>query len=53
VLWTQRLEGTEWALPESLSLAPGSKYYFRVEAPLPDGRTISSKHVVFQVKELH
>ncbi len=53
VLWTQRLEGTEWMLPESLNLAAGSKYYFRVEAPLPDGRTISSKHIVFQVKKLY
>jgi len=53
VLWTQRLEGTEWALPDSLSLVAGSKYYFRVEALLRDGRTISSKHVVFQVAKLH
>ena len=51
VLWTQRLEATEWALPESLNLAAGSKYYFRVEARLPDGRTVSSKHVVFEVAQ--
>jgi len=52
VLWTQRLEGTEWALHESLQLATGSEYYFHVEAQLPDGRRLSSKHVVFQVTEL-
>jgi hypothetical protein len=52
VLWTERLKGTEWALHESLHLAAGSDYYFRVEAQLPDGRTVSSKHVVFQVAEL-
>jgi hypothetical protein len=52
VLWTERLKGTEWVLHESMHLAAGSKYYFRVEAQLPDGRTVSSKHVVFQVVEL-
>jgi hypothetical protein len=52
VLWTQRLISAEWVLPESLQLAAGSTYYFRVEAQLPDGRTVSSKHVVFQVAEL-
>ena len=52
VLWTQRLKGNEWVLHESLHLAAGSKYYFRVEAQLLDGRSISSKHVAFQVAEL-
>ena len=48
VLWTQRLEGTEWVLHEPAYLAQGSKYYFRVEARLRDGRTVSSKHVAFR-----
>jgi len=51
VLWTERLGGTEWELQESLHLAAGNKYYFRVEASLADGRTVSSKHVVFGIAE--
>ena len=49
VLWTERLEGTEWVLSDSMDLAEGSKYYVRVEAHLPDGRTVSSKHVAFRL----
>ncbi len=49
VLWTQRLEGTEWALHESLQLAADSTYYFRVEAQLPDGRNLSSRHLSFRI----
>ena len=51
VLWTERMRGTEWVLRESLQLAAGNQYYFRVEANLPDGRTVSSKHVVFGITE--
>jgi hypothetical protein len=51
VLWTERLERTDWVLDESLGLAAGSQYYFRVDALLPDGSSLRSKHVVFQVKE--
>jgi hypothetical protein len=51
VLWTERLGGTDWALDESLHLAANSTYYFRVEAILPDGRVLSSKHVSFGVTE--
>ena len=51
VLWTERLHGTDWVLDKSLHLAAGSQYYFRVEALLPDGRNVSSKHVVFRIAE--
>ncbi len=51
VLWTERLAGTHWVLNESLQLAANSKYYFRVEAQMPDGRSVSSRHVVFEFKE--
>lgn len=51
VLWTERLRETDWKLIESLQLAAGSNYYFRVEAQLRDGRTVSSKHVVFGITE--
>jgi hypothetical protein len=49
VLWTQRLAGTDWVLGESLPLATGSRYFFRVEALLPDGRIVSSRHINFQI----
>jgi len=51
VLWTERLAGTSWELDESLKLAANSQFYFRVEAVLADGRTVSSKHVSFGVVE--
>ncbi len=51
VLWTERLQDTDWVLNESLQLSPGSEYYFRVEALLPDGSNVSSRHIVFQVTE--
>ena len=49
VLWTERLAGTEWVLTDSMNLSAGSKYYFRVDAHLPDGRTVRSKHVEFRL----
>jgi len=49
VLWTQRLGGTDWVLSDSLPLATGSEYFFRVEALLPDGRSVSSRHIIFQI----
>jgi hypothetical protein len=51
VLLTERLEGTDWVLDETLHLTAGSKYYFRVEAQLPDGSSVSSQHVNFKVTE--
>jgi hypothetical protein len=51
VLWTERLWGTHWVLDDSLQLAADNKYYFRVEAQLADGRSVSSRHVIFQVAE--
>ena len=51
VLWSERLADTKWVLDETLQLAAGSKYYFRVEAQFADGRSVSSKHVIFQVAQ--
>ena len=48
VLWTQRLQGTEWVMNDALQLVAGHDYFLRVEAVLPDGGTISSKHVAFR-----
>jgi hypothetical protein len=47
VLWTERLEGNEWAMYEVPQLAPDSPFYFRVEAQLPNGRTLTSKHMTY------
>ena len=49
VLWTQRLVGNDWVLDGTLQLTSGNQYFFRVEALLPDGRSVSSRHVVFKV----
>ena len=51
VLWTERLWGTHWVLTDSLQLTADNKYYFRVEAQMPDGRSLSSRHVIFQRAE--
>lgn len=51
VIWTERLKAADWTLHESLDLAAGSKYYFRVEAHLPDGMSMSSRHVDFGIVE--
>lgn len=50
VLWSERTNGTEWVVSESLQLAAGNRYYFRVEALLPDGRKVSSTHLEFQIE---
>lgn len=47
VVWTERLDSAEWVMQKSLNLAAGDTYYFRVEAQLPNGRTVSSKHLPF------
>jgi hypothetical protein len=49
VLWTERLSGNDWLLNDSLQLEAGSQYYIRVDAQLPDGRNLSSRHVVFHI----
>jgi hypothetical protein len=51
VLWTERLQSTEWILQESLNLTTGGEYFFRIEAVLPDGGTVSSKHLAFRVAD--
>jgi predicted anti-sigma-YlaC factor YlaD len=47
VLWTERLNGTQWLMQDSLQLVAAGAYYFRVEAQLPTGRIVSSQHVPF------
>jgi hypothetical protein len=51
VLWTEHLLNNEWVLKESLQLNSDQDYFFRVEAELEDGGTISSPHLAFRVKD--
>jgi len=51
VLWTERLQDNQWIMHEALHLSEGDDYFFRVEATLPGGGTVSSKHLAFRVAE--
>lgn len=51
VLWMERLQVTEWNMQEALQLVAGNEYFLRVEAVLPDGGTLSSKHTAFRVTD--
>lgn len=51
VLWTEHLQNNEWAVKREMGLNPDGDFFLRVEAELPDGRTVSSKHLAFRVAE--
>ena len=51
VLWTERLQSNQWIMHEALHLTEGDDYFFRVEAVLPGGGTVSSKHLAFRVAD--
>ena len=51
LLVKERLTGTLWKAAQTLTLAPGSEYFVRVEAHLPDASTANSEHVIFKVGE--
>ena len=51
VLWTEHLQGNEWTMQEKLQLDPDGNFFLRVEAELPNGSTVSSKHLAFRLKE--
>ena len=51
VLLTERAQVTEWTLPGELQLNPGSDYFLRIEAVLPDGGTLNSRHIRFKAAE--
>lgn len=48
IVWTERSQENQWVLQESLQLAAGREYYLQIEAVMPDGDTVSSRHVSFQ-----
>lgn len=45
----QRVQHTEWKLSDDIELSPETDYFVRIDAFLPDARTISSYHVRFRV----
>jgi len=47
----QRVQHTEWKLSDKLELDPGAEYFVRIDAYLPDARTVSSEHIRFRVSE--
>ena len=51
VLWTERLQENGWVFHERVQLPAGGEYFFRVEAVLPDGGSVSSRHTAFRVSE--
>ncbi|MDH4001568.1 MAG: zf-HC2 domain-containing protein [Xanthomonadales bacterium] len=51
VLWTEHLQDNEWAVQNEMKLDPNGDFFFRVEAELPNGETITSKHLAFRVME--
>ena len=51
VIFSQRLETTEWIMQGLPQLVAGDEYYFRVEALLADGGRVSSKHLAFRAVE--
>jgi hypothetical protein len=51
VLWTEHLQTNEWVMQREMGLNSNRDFFFRVEAELPDGRIISSKHLAFRLSE--
>jgi len=50
MVWQERVNGTEWGLPDKFELEAGAEYYVRVDAYLAEAKSISSPHVLFKVK---
>ena len=50
MVWQDRINDTEWALPGHFELEPGAQYYVRVDAYLAEAKSVSSRHLLFTVK---
>ncbi len=48
VLLSERTGTPEWAFAEGPDLAVGESYFLRIEAVLPDGGTVNSRHIHFR-----
>lgn len=51
VLWTEHLRDNVWALQQEMGLDSNADFFLRVDVELPEGRTISSKHLAFRIIE--
>ena len=51
LIWQERVQNSEWRLPEHLRLPAGEEYYFRVDAYLTQAKSLSSRHVMFRISE--
>ena len=48
LLWQERVDGTEWRVPDSLGLAPGAEYFVRVDAYLMEAKSLQSGYLLFR-----
>jgi hypothetical protein len=51
LLGEERVDRTEWVLPEAIILEPGHEYFVRVDAYLSDSKAISSQHIPFRLRD--
>jgi len=49
LLVDRRVNGSQWAVRQSGLFETGAEYFVRLEAHMPDARTLSSEHVIFKV----
>jgi len=50
LIWEGRADGIQARLPASIRVSPGQKYYVSVAAWLPDGKSLKSSLVQFQIE---
>ncbi len=48
LLWQQRVDGTEWRLPDGLNLSPGVECFVRVDAYLTEAKSLQSDYLLFR-----
>jgi hypothetical protein len=51
LVWEERFEETHASLAEDVEISPGRKYYVWIRAHLPEGKTLKSRAVRFNVKD--
>lgn len=48
LLWQERVDGTEWRLPDGLELVPGAEYFVRIDAHLTEAKSLQSEYLLFR-----
>jgi len=51
LVWSARCETSEIRLPAEVHLDPGEKYFVWILARLPEGKTVKSPAIAFQVQD--